>query len=106
MGAIHPLAASSSSPAPAAATPPPSTPDTGAIPGADQSTFLKLLVTQIKNQDPLNPTDSTQFVTQLAQYSELEQMTNVNTNLKQIQAYLANGAQLGANPGSGSTAHP
>jgi flagellar basal-body rod modification protein FlgD len=35
--------------------------------------FLQLLVAQIQNQDPLNPTDSTQFVTQLAQFSELEQ---------------------------------
>ena len=36
--------------------------------------FLKLLVSQIQNQDPLNPTDSTQFVSQLAQFSELEQL--------------------------------
>jgi flagellar basal-body rod modification protein FlgD len=36
--------------------------------------FLQLLVAQIKNQDPLNPTDSMQFVSQLAQFSELEQI--------------------------------
>ncbi len=49
--------------------------------------FLKLLVTQLKNQDPLNPTDSTQFVSQLAQFSSLEQLTNVNTNLQTVQSY-------------------
>ena len=49
--------------------------------------FLKLLITQLKNQDPLKPTDSTQFVTQLAQFSSLEQMSNVNDNLKIIQAF-------------------
>ena len=39
-----------------------------------EEVFLQLLVAQIQNQDPLNPTDSTQFVSQLAQFSELEQV--------------------------------
>ncbi len=38
-----------------------------------QGDFLKLLVTQLKNQDPLNPTDNTAFVAQLAQFSQLDQ---------------------------------
>lgn len=38
-----------------------------------QGDFLKLLVTQLKNQDPLNPTNNTEFVAQLAQFSQLEQ---------------------------------
>ena len=38
-----------------------------------QEDFLQLLVTQLKNQDPLNPTDNTEFVAQLAQFSQLEQ---------------------------------
>ena len=38
--------------------------------GQDQ--FLTLLVAQLQNQDPLNPTDPTEFTTQLAQYSQLE----------------------------------
>jgi len=42
--------------------------------------FLQLLVAQLQNQDPLNPTDSTQFVSQLAQFSELEQMIAIRTN--------------------------
>ena len=40
---------------------------------ANEQTFLQLLVAQIQNQNPLNPTDSIQFVTQLAQFSQLEQ---------------------------------
>jgi flagellar basal-body rod modification protein FlgD len=49
--------------------------------------FLKLLVTQLQNQDPLNPTDSSQFVAQLAQFSSLEQLSNVNDNLKTVQLF-------------------
>jgi flagellar basal-body rod modification protein FlgD len=52
---------------------------------ANESTFLTLLVTQLKNQDPLNPSDSTQFVSQLAQFSSLEQLTNINTNVGNIE---------------------
>lgn len=43
--------------------------------------FLKLLVTQLENQDPLNPTDNTEFVAQLAQFSSLEGIQNLNTSL-------------------------
>jgi flagellar basal-body rod modification protein FlgD len=42
--------------------------------------FLQLLVAQLQNQDPLNPTDSTQFVSQLAQFSELEQVMAIRTD--------------------------
>ncbi len=40
--------------------------------------FLNLLVTQLRNQDPLNPTDSSQFATQLAQFSTLEELQKLN----------------------------
>ena len=43
--------------------------------------FLFLLVTQLKNQDPLNPMSGTEFTTQLAQFSSLEQLQNINDNL-------------------------
>ncbi len=47
----------------------------------EQSQFLQLLVAQLKEQDPLNPLDGTQFVTQLAQFSSLEQLINIRTDL-------------------------
>lgn len=45
--------------------------------GADKDTFLKLLVAQLKNQDPLAPQDGTQFVAQLAQFSALDQLISI-----------------------------
>ncbi len=45
-----------------------------------ESTFLTLLVSQLKNQDPMSPADSTQFVAQLTSYSQLEQLININKN--------------------------
>lgn len=49
-----------------------------------QEEFLKLLMAQIKNQDPLNPMDDTQFVSQLATFSQLEQMINVNGTISKM----------------------
>ena len=48
---------------------------------ANKETFLQLLVAQIKNQDPLQPTDGIQFVTQLAQFSQLEQLIGIRSTL-------------------------
>lgn len=48
--------------------------------------FLKLLITQLQNQDPLSPTDNTQFIAQMAQFSSLEQMQNLNTSMLTSQA--------------------
>ncbi len=52
---------------------------------ANEQTFLQLLVAQIKNQNPLNPTDSVQFVSQLAQFSQLEQMIAVRQDADAIR---------------------
>jgi flagellar basal-body rod modification protein FlgD len=49
-----------------------------------ESTFLNLLVAQMKNQDPLSPTDSTQFVSQLAQFSELEQVISIRSDTDKL----------------------
>jgi len=51
--------------------------------------FLNLLITQLQNQDPLNPADSTEYTAQLAQFSSLEQLSNVNDNLEQLQNFQA-----------------
>ena len=47
-----------------------------------ESTFLQLLVAQLKYQDPTNPTDSTQFVSQLAQFSELETVMGIRSDIE------------------------
>jgi flagellar basal-body rod modification protein FlgD len=49
---------------------------------ANENTFLQLLVAQIKNQDPLQPADSIQFLSQLAQFSQLEQLIGIRQELK------------------------
>ncbi len=60
----------------------------GAAGPADDSlgkdAFLRLLITQLSNQDPLSPTDPTQFVSQLAQFTSLEQLVGVNEGLDVI----------------------
>jgi flagellar basal-body rod modification protein FlgD len=54
--------------------------------GRDQ--FLKLLITQLKNQDPLNPMESVEFTSQLAQFSSLEQLFSVGDSLQAIKTSL------------------
>jgi flagellar basal-body rod modification protein FlgD len=51
----------------------------------DKNAFLKLLVQEMTNQDPLKPADNTQFIAQLAQFSTLEQMQNLNTGFTNLQ---------------------
>jgi flagellar basal-body rod modification protein FlgD len=56
---------------------------------ADFQTFLRLLTTQMQNQDPLNPMESTEFASQLAQFSGVEQQVRTNDLLTGLQAGLA-----------------
>ena len=61
-------------------------PITGAAGGAlGKTEFLQLLVQEMTNQDPLKPADNTQFIAQLAQFSSLEQMQNLNTSFGSMQ---------------------
>jgi flagellar basal-body rod modification protein FlgD len=55
---------------------------TSSASGVNEQVFLNLLVAQLKNQDPMNPTDSTQFVSQLAQFSELEQVIGIRGDIE------------------------
>ncbi len=49
--------------------------------------FMKILLKQLNYQDPLNPMDSTQFTSQLTQFSSLEQLTNINSTLDNVLAF-------------------
>jgi len=50
----------------------------------DQDTFLTILVAQLTHQDPLNPMDDAQMTSQLAEFSSLEQLTNINEGIKSL----------------------
>lgn len=50
----------------------------------DSSTFMTLLVAQLKNQDPLAPQDGTAFVAQLAQFNSLEQLTGIRESIDKL----------------------
>ena len=61
---------------------------------ADMNTFLTLLTTQLKYQDPLDPMDTAEFTNQLVQYSSVEQAIHTNSNLETLLSL--NIANLGA----------
>ena len=62
--------------------------------GLNKDDFLQLLVTQLKNQDPMNPQDSSAFVAQLAQLTQVEQTYNINTNLQNLLSSQNNAGNL------------
>ena len=69
-----------------------------------QNQFLQLLVAQLKNQDPLNPQDGTQFLSQLAQFSQLEQLLAVRSDLDKLAGASTGGSGSGTGTNqSGST---
>ncbi|HLK49840.1 MAG TPA: flagellar hook capping FlgD N-terminal domain-containing protein [Bryobacteraceae bacterium] len=78
---MTPTVSSSASAASGAESPPKSV----ANPTVSKNMFLQLLVAQIKNQDPLNPADGVQFLTQLAQFTQLEQSMTMSTDLAAIR---------------------
>ena len=68
-----------------------------------KSQFLKLLVAQLKGQNPLDPKDGTEFVSQLAQFSSLEELINIRTTLDTISKTSATtAATTAANPFQGA----
>lgn len=56
----------------------------------DKNSFLKLLVTQLAKQDPTNPMNDREFISQMAQFSSLEQMNNVANSMNKLRASQAN----------------
>ncbi len=64
------------------ATPTYTSSDSGDVMGKDD--FLTLLVAQLENQDPMNPEDATEFTSQLAQFSSLEQLYNLNDSMEEL----------------------
>src|SRR5580693_6575737 len=69
----------------------------------NESTFLKLLVAQIQNQDPLNPTDSIQFIGQLVQFSQLEQLLSINQNIGTLVTDITPATGTGSTNPTGGT---
>ena len=67
----------------------------------DKDLFLKLLVAQMKNQDPFNSQDPTQYITQLAQFNMLEQSMTLNENIEYMIG-LTNGVLMNSAMGTAS----
>ena len=57
---------------------------TTSLTGASQDQFLQLLVAQLQNQDPLSPTDSTTFISQLATFSQLQETQKQSASFAQM----------------------
>jgi flagellar basal-body rod modification protein FlgD len=55
----------------------------------DKNDFLKILITQLSHQDPTQPMDDKAFIAQMAQFSSLEQMTNMSEGLAKVAALVA-----------------
>ncbi len=54
-----------------------------------QDAFMKLLVTQLTHQDPSKPQDDTEFIAQLATFSQLEKLTEIATSIKSLEQMIA-----------------
>ncbi|MBB5338540.1 flagellar hook capping FlgD N-terminal domain-containing protein [Tunturiibacter gelidoferens] len=66
--------------------------------------FLTLLVSELKNQDPTQPTDPNQYITQLAQVNSLEQLISINQGIGTLDGAVSPSSGSGSGSGSGSNA--
>ncbi len=73
---------------------------------ADKNMFLQLLVAQLQNQDPMSPSDGTQFIAQLAQYQQLEQSINSGQDITAIRQDLDALVPAGSSNDSGTVSKP
>lgn len=58
--------------------------------------FLTLLITQLQNQDPTSPMENSEFIAQMAQFSSLEQMTNMSTEFSKLASMMSNSEAVSA----------
>jgi flagellar basal-body rod modification protein FlgD len=77
-----------------------STPAAASTSQVTKTMFLQLLVAQIKNQDPMSPADGVQFLSQLAQFQQLEQSLNMSQDLSAIRTDLETLGKTGATTGA------
>jgi flagellar basal-body rod modification protein FlgD len=61
----------------------------------DKNDFLKLLVTQLRHQDPMQPMNDREFIAQMAQFSTLEQMTNMSEGFNKVASLLKSNEAMG-----------
>src|SRR5580704_8756238 len=95
MSAVNPITGSSSSSAESTAAAVASTAALG-----DENTFLELLVAQIQNQDPTQPIDSSTFLSQLASFSQLEQLIGIKQDTDTLSADASGNASTTGNTNS------
>jgi hypothetical protein len=69
----------------------------------NETTFLQLLMAQVQNQDPMNPTDSTQFVGQLVSFSQLEQLLGINQGVQTLVTDASTPTSTPATPATPTT---
>jgi flagellar basal-body rod modification protein FlgD len=62
--------------------------------GLDRNDFLKILITQLSHQDPTQPVEDKEFIAQMAQFSSLEQITNMNEGLSKVADLVARSQAL------------
>jgi flagellar basal-body rod modification protein FlgD len=73
--------------------------------GLGENAFLQLLVTQLQHQDPMQPQDDSQFLAQLAQFSSLEQLTQISNSIQQL-VMLAGGNSTSTSRTSSTSTSP
>jgi len=66
----------------------------------DESTFLQLLVAQIQNQDPTQPMDSSTFLTQLAEFSQVEQLIGIRQDVQELDPTTSSATSSSSTSGS------